>query len=62
MNGILIIAHAPLAHARECALHVFPDCGPGGGDRYRAPCPAGGNPGGPGSPCGSCAIGATTTV
>ncbi len=25
---ILIIAHAPLAHAlRECALHVFPDCG-----------------------------------
>ena len=29
MNGILIIAHAPLAHAlRECALHVFPDCGP----------------------------------
>lgn len=24
---ILIIAHAPLAHAlRECALHVFPDC------------------------------------
>jgi len=28
MNGILIIAHAPLAHAlRECALHVFPDCG-----------------------------------
>lgn len=30
MNGILIIAHAPLAHAlRQCALHVFPDCGPG---------------------------------
>jgi len=29
MNSILIIAHAPLAHAlRECALHVFPDCGP----------------------------------
>jgi mannose PTS system EIIA component len=28
MNGILIIAHAPLAHAlRSCALHVFPDCG-----------------------------------
>lgn len=28
MNGIFIIAHAPLAHAlRECALHVFPDCG-----------------------------------
>jgi PTS system mannose-specific IIA component len=27
MNSILIIAHAPLAHAlRECALHVFPDC------------------------------------
>lgn len=27
MNAILIIAHAPLAHAmRECALHVFPDC------------------------------------
>ena len=27
MNGILIIAHAPLAHAlRTCALHVFPDC------------------------------------
>lgn len=26
---ILLIAHAPLAHAlRECALHVFPDCGP----------------------------------
>ena len=24
---ILLIAHAPLAHAlRECALHVFPDC------------------------------------
>lgn len=29
MNGILIIAHAPLAQAfRDCALHVFPDCGP----------------------------------
>lgn len=29
-NSILIIAHAPLAYAlRECALHVFPDCGPG---------------------------------
>ena len=28
MNAILIIAHAPLAHAlRLCALHVFPDCG-----------------------------------
>src|SRR5512133_3631152 len=28
MNTILIIAHAPLAHAlRTCALHVFPDCG-----------------------------------
>jgi PTS system ascorbate-specific IIA component len=27
MNGIFIIAHAPLAHAlRECAVHVFPDC------------------------------------
>jgi PTS system mannose-specific IIA component len=27
-NSILIIAHAPLAHAlRQCALHVFPDCG-----------------------------------
>lgn len=27
MNGILIIAHAPLAHAlRSCAVHVFPDC------------------------------------
>lgn len=26
---LLIIAHAPLAHAlRECALHVFPDCAP----------------------------------
>ena len=25
---IFIIAHAPLAHAlRECALHVFADCG-----------------------------------
>jgi PTS system mannose-specific IIA component len=30
MNSILIIAHAPLAHAlRECALHVFPDCAEG---------------------------------
>lgn len=30
MNSILIIAHAPLAHAlRQCALHVFPDCGGG---------------------------------
>jgi PTS system ascorbate-specific IIA component len=30
MNGILIIAHAPLATAlRECALHVFPDCAAG---------------------------------
>jgi PTS system mannose-specific IIA component len=30
MNSILIIAHAPLASAlRECALHVFPDCGAG---------------------------------
>lgn len=28
MNRILLIAHAPLAHAlRACALHVFPDCG-----------------------------------
>ncbi len=28
MNGVLIICHAPLAHAlRQCALHVFPDCG-----------------------------------
>jgi len=27
-TGILLIAHTPLAHAlRECALHVFPDCG-----------------------------------
>lgn len=26
-NHILLIAHAPLAHAlRECALHVFADC------------------------------------
>jgi len=26
-NRILLIAHAPLAHAlRECARHVFPDC------------------------------------
>ena len=30
MNAILIIGHAPLAHAlRQCALHVFPDCGAG---------------------------------
>lgn len=29
MNAILIIGHAPLASAlRQCALHVFPDCGP----------------------------------
>lgn len=29
MNGILVIAHAPLASAlRECVLHVFPDAGP----------------------------------
>ncbi|MGE4240888.1 PTS sugar transporter subunit IIA [Ramlibacter sp.] len=29
MNALLIIAHAPLANAlRQCALHVFPDCGP----------------------------------
>jgi PTS system mannose-specific IIA component len=29
MNAILLIAHAPLAHAlRQCALHVFPDCEP----------------------------------
>ena len=28
MNAILIIGHAPLANAlRQCALHVFPDCG-----------------------------------
>lgn len=28
MNRILLIAHAPLAQAlRQCALHVFPDCG-----------------------------------
>ena len=27
-TSLLIIAHAPLAHAlRECALHVFSDCG-----------------------------------
>lgn len=27
-TSILLIAHAPLAHAlRECALHVFADCG-----------------------------------
>ena len=27
MNGILLIAHAPLASAlRSCAMHVFPDC------------------------------------
>jgi PTS system ascorbate-specific IIA component len=30
MNGILIIAHTPLASAlRACALHVFPDCASG---------------------------------
>lgn len=30
MNGILVIAHAPLASAlRECVLHVFPDSGSG---------------------------------
>ena len=29
-NSILIVAHAPLANAlRQCALHVFPDCGDG---------------------------------
>jgi PTS system ascorbate-specific IIA component len=29
MNAILIIGHAPLAHAlRQCTLHVFPDCEP----------------------------------
>jgi mannose PTS system EIIA component len=29
VNAILIIAHAPLAHAlRSCAMHVFPDCAP----------------------------------
>lgn len=29
MNGILLITHAPLAHAlRQCALHVFPDAAP----------------------------------
>jgi mannose PTS system EIIA component len=29
MNGIFIIAHAPLATAlRQCVLHVFPDCAP----------------------------------
>lgn len=28
MNGLLIIAHAPLASAlRKCVLHVFPDAG-----------------------------------
>jgi mannose PTS system EIIA component len=28
MNRLLIIAHAPLASAlRDCALHVWPDCG-----------------------------------
>ena len=28
MNAILLICHAPLANAlRQCALHVFPDCG-----------------------------------
>ena len=26
-NNILLIAHAPLAHAlRQCALHVYPEC------------------------------------
>lgn len=30
MNGILIIAHSPLASAlRQCVLHVFPDAGEG---------------------------------
>ena len=30
MNGILLIAHTPLASAlRDCALHVFPDCASG---------------------------------
>ena len=30
MNAILIIGHVPLAQAlRQCALHVFPDCGAG---------------------------------
>jgi len=29
MNGILILAHAPLASAlRACVLHVFPDSAP----------------------------------
>ncbi len=29
MNGIIVIAHAPLASAlRQCVLHVFPDAGP----------------------------------
>lgn len=29
MNGILLIAHGPLAHAlRQCALHVFPEAAP----------------------------------
>ena len=29
MNAVLLIAHAPLAHAlRECALHVFPEAAP----------------------------------
>ena len=29
MNAILLIAHAPRANAlRQCALHVFPECGP----------------------------------
>ncbi len=28
MNGILVVAHAPLATAlRQCVLHVFPDAG-----------------------------------
>ena len=30
MNGIFIIAHAPLASAlRQCAVHVYPDCAAG---------------------------------
>ena len=30
MNGILIIAHAPLASAlRQCVLHIFPDAAAG---------------------------------
>jgi len=28
MNALLLVAHAPLASAlRDCALHVWPDCG-----------------------------------